>query len=116
MDALCLLLSLFPLTIGLQGPGGGGAGRAVTLNPDDVQAYPEPPADIAANRAEIPHGKLEMIEYDSKSVGTRRKMQVYTPPGYSPDKKYPVLYLLHGIEVLGHLRAMLSFGGATADG
>jgi enterochelin esterase-like enzyme len=24
-------------------------------------------------------------------------MQVYTPPGYSPDKKYPVLYLLHGI-------------------
>src|ERR1035438_4548607 len=38
-----------------------------------------------------------MIEYDSKTVGTTRKMQVYTPPGYSADKKYPVLYLLHGI-------------------
>ena len=38
-----------------------------------------------------------MIAYDSKSVGTTRKMQVYTPPGYSKDKKYPVLYLLHGI-------------------
>jgi enterochelin esterase-like enzyme len=24
-------------------------------------------------------------------------MQVYTPPGYSKDKQYPVLYLLHGI-------------------
>jgi dipeptidyl aminopeptidase/acylaminoacyl peptidase len=24
-------------------------------------------------------------------------MQVYTPPGYSKDRKYPVLYLLHGI-------------------
>ena len=24
-------------------------------------------------------------------------MVVYTPPGYSADKKYPVLYLLHGI-------------------
>jgi enterochelin esterase-like enzyme len=24
-------------------------------------------------------------------------MQVYTPPGYAADKKYPVLYLLHGI-------------------
>ena len=24
-------------------------------------------------------------------------MQVYTPPGYTPKKKYPVLYLLHGI-------------------
>jgi len=38
-----------------------------------------------------------MIEYDSKTVGTRRKMQVYTPPGYTSEKKYPVLYLLHGI-------------------
>ena len=24
-------------------------------------------------------------------------MNVYTPPGYSADEKYPVLYLLHGI-------------------
>jgi enterochelin esterase-like enzyme len=72
-------------------------GDPVTLNPDDVQAYPEPPKDIAADRSEIPHGKLEIIEYDSKSVGTRRKMNVYTPPGYDPAKKYPVLYLLHGI-------------------
>lgn len=75
----------------------GGFGGPIVLNPDDVQAYPEPPDGINANRPEIPHGKLEMIEYDSRSVGTRRKMQVYTPPGYSPDKKYPVLYLLHGI-------------------
>ena len=45
----------------------------------------------------MPHGKLEMVSYDSKSVGTTRKMQVYTPPGYSAEKKYPVLYLLHGI-------------------
>jgi enterochelin esterase-like enzyme len=67
------------------------------LKPDDVPAYPEPPAGIDADRPEIPHGKLEMIEYDSKSVGTRRKLQVYTPPGYAPDKKYPVLYLLHVI-------------------
>jgi enterochelin esterase-like enzyme len=72
-------------------------GGPIVLNPDDVQRYPDPPDSIVANRPEIPHGKLEMVEYDSKSVGTTRKMQVYTPPGYSPDKKYPVLYLLHGI-------------------
>ena len=46
---------------------------------------------------DVPHGRLEMISYESKSVGTTRKMQVYTPPGYSKEKKYPVLYLLHGI-------------------
>ena len=38
-----------------------------------------------------------MIEYESKTVGSTRKMQVYTPPGYTKDKKYPVLYILHGI-------------------
>ncbi len=45
----------------------------------------------------MPHGQSEMITYESKSVGTTRNMQVYTPPGYSKEKKYPVLYLLHGI-------------------
>lgn len=77
--------------------GPGRFGSPVKLNPDDVQAYPEPPAGIDADRPSIPHGKLEMIEYDSKTVGTQRKMNVYTPPGYDPTRKYPVLYLLHGI-------------------
>lgn len=72
-------------------------GGPIELGPDDKQVFPDPPEGFKAERDEIPHGKLEMIEYDSKSVGTRRKMQVYTPPGYSQDKKYPVLYLLHGI-------------------
>lgn len=72
-------------------------GRNIVLGPDDKPAFNEPPAGIAAKREGIAHGRLEMIEYDSKTVGTRRKMQVYTPPGYSADKKYPVLYLLHGI-------------------
>jgi len=71
--------------------------RPVVLQPDDVPAFPEAPDAIFERREAIPHGKLELIEYDSKTVGTRRKMNVYTPPGYSTDKKYPVLYLLHGI-------------------
>lgn len=69
----------------------------IVLNPDDLPAFPEPPTGFDRKREDIPHGQLEMIEYESKTVGTRRKMQVYTPPGYSTDKKYPVLYLLHGI-------------------
>jgi hypothetical protein len=75
----------------------GGFGGPIALNPDDKPAFDDPPAGIDKQREEIPHGKLEMIAYDSKTVGTKRKMQVYTPPGYSKDKKYPVLYLLHGI-------------------
>jgi len=45
----------------------------------------------------IPAGKVETISYESKTVGTTRKVTVYTPPGFSTKKKYPVLYLLHGI-------------------
>lgn len=69
----------------------------VTLAPDDKSAYPAPPAGFKTPREAIPSGKLEMIEYESKTVGTTRRMQVYTPPNYSKDTKYPVLYLLHGI-------------------
>jgi len=72
-------------------------GRDIVLGPDDKPAFDDPPAGINVKRDNIPHGKLETIGYDSKTVGTQRKMQVYTPPGYTADKKYPVLYLLHGI-------------------
>lgn len=40
-----------------------------------------PPAGWDVKREGIPHGKLEMIAYDAKTVGTMRKMNVYTPPG-----------------------------------
>ncbi len=80
-----------------RGPRRSGFGGPIVLGPDDKPAFEDPPADFRTVRANIPHGKLEMIEYDSKSVGTRRKMNVYTPPGYSAHRKYPVLYLLHGI-------------------
>ncbi len=48
-------------------------------------------------RFDIPKGNIDTIIYPSKTVGTNRKALVYTPPGYTKEKKYPVLYLLHGI-------------------
>jgi len=45
----------------------------------------------------IAHGKLDTISYNSKTVGVKRRAVVYLPPNYSGLKKYPVLYLLHGI-------------------
>ena len=74
-----------------------GFGGPIVLGPDDKPAFPNPPDGFDKAREGIAHGKLEMVEYDSKSVGSKRKAFVYTPPEYSPDKKYPVLYLLHGI-------------------
>jgi len=71
--------------------------QPIVLGADDKAAFPPAPEGFDKKRDGIATGKIEMVEYDSKSVGNKRKMMVYTPPGYSPNKKYPVLYLLHGI-------------------
>ena len=57
----------------------------------------EGPKGFDQLRTGIPAGKLDSIQYESKTVGSIRKALVYTPPGFSKSKKYPVLYLLHGI-------------------
>ena len=42
-------------------------------------------------------GNLNQVWYDSPTIGTTRRMFVYTPYGYNKSNtKYPVLYLLHG--------------------
>jgi enterochelin esterase-like enzyme len=47
---------------------------------------------------DVPHGEIRSILYKSKSNGVVRQLTVYVPPGYddNPNKRYPVLYLLHG--------------------
>jgi enterochelin esterase-like enzyme len=80
----------------------GGFGGPIVLAPDDKPAFADPPAGFNAQRDGIPHGELKDVEYDSKTLGTRRRMQIYTPPGYSGDRRYPVVYLLHGIGADSH--------------
>lgn len=72
-------------------------GATQPADPNGMVAFPDPPAGFNAARDSIPHGDVKVVEYDSKSLGTRRQMRVYTPPGYADDRKYPVLYLLHGL-------------------
>src|SRR5690554_7943779 len=55
------------------------------------------PEGFDQERSGIDKGKIDTITYASKTVGTERRALIYTPPGYSKRKKYPVLYLLHGI-------------------
>jgi enterochelin esterase-like enzyme len=71
--------------------------RSIVLAADDVRAFPEAPAGFKTPRPDAPAGRLELFEYDSGVTGTRRQARVYLPPGYTPAKTYPVLYLLHGI-------------------
>jgi enterochelin esterase family protein len=43
-----------------------------------------------------PHGAVTRHIYHSDVLNGEREIYVYTPPGYSPKKKYPVLYLVGG--------------------
>ncbi|HXI69833.1 MAG TPA: alpha/beta hydrolase-fold protein [Verrucomicrobiae bacterium] len=72
-------------------------GRQITLTADDVRAFPDAPAGFDKPAANGMAGRTEVFEYDSTVTGVKRKAVVYLPPNYSSDKKYPVLYLLHGI-------------------
>lgn len=47
---------------------------------------------------DVPHGKIHYRPYHSTVLGTTRELLVYTPPDFDRknDKKYPVLYLIHG--------------------
>jgi enterochelin esterase-like enzyme len=79
------------------GKGRGGFGGPIELGPDDKPAFDDPPAGFRDKRENTPHGTITTVQYDSQTLSARREMLVYTPPGYSTDKKYPVIYLLHGL-------------------
>lgn len=48
-------------------------------------------------KAEVPHGQVARLRYQSKVTGSWKNMYVYTPAEYETSgKSYPVLYLQHG--------------------
>ena len=57
-----------------------------------------PEGDYYRFNKDIPHGQVRSIYYWSEINGMERHCNVYVPAEYenNPDKKYPVMYLLHG--------------------
>ncbi len=59
------------------------------------------PGGKASNYAvrDVPHGTVAKVWYHSDTIGTDRRLTVYTPAGYdgAGERRYPVLYLLHGM-------------------
>jgi enterochelin esterase-like enzyme len=71
--------------------------QPIVLSADDQPAFPPAPVGYDQYHEKIQHGNLDTIQYVSKTVETTRTTLIYLPPGYTKSKKYPVLYLLHGI-------------------
>lgn len=61
---------------------------------------------------DVPHGTVSKTWYHSDSLGTDRRITVYTPAGYETSgRNYPVLYLFHGMG--GDENAWSELGRAT---
>lgn len=92
------LTALLALSMGAANaqPGSGMFGQMpqIDVKFNDYIAAPE---GFDKETAGIERGTIEEVEYKSSTVGTTRKVTVYLPPKYDKSKKYPVLYLLHGI-------------------
>ena len=57
----------------------------------------DPKGDCPMAVHDVPHGEVRAVWYDSPTLGTKRRMMIYLPPGYEQDRqRYPVFYLLHG--------------------
>ena len=55
------------------------------------------PVTYTAKRKDVTYGEFTHGTYDSKTCGLERGYCILLPADYSTDKKFPVLYLLHGI-------------------
>ena len=69
--------------------------RAGSSNVIDV---PDRSPSVWDRQLGVAHGIVHLHDYDSKALGTTRRMRVYTPPSYDTDKdsRFPTLYLFHG--------------------
>lgn len=92
----CLMTSVTLLQAQTGGPGSLTTATP-SMPPSGLDQFPAPPAGFDAEREGVPEGEVTVVEYDSRTLGTRRAMRIYTPPGYSSERGYPVLYLLHGL-------------------
>lgn len=80
----------------------------------DPAGLPVPPSGFDSKKSTVEHGKLSAtLTYPTRNNGNRT-VKVYTPPGYSTDVKYPVLYLHHGIG--GNESAWTSSASGQAEG
>lgn len=69
-----------------------------TANAGGIEVPEGPEGDYYRFDKNVPHGQIRSIKYYSEINGTYRHINVYVPASYEKGKKrYPVLYLLHGM-------------------
>lgn len=70
------------------------------------------PEELSAMKTEVDYGEIVKTTYYSTTCERDRNVNIVLPAGYSEDKKYPVMYILHGI--FGDENSMLGDGKSGA--
>ena len=69
-----------------------------SLNAGGIEVPEGPEGDYYRFHKDVLHGQIRSVKYYSEINGTYRHINVYVPASYEKGKKrYPVLYLLHGM-------------------
>ena len=70
-----------------------------------VEIIEDCPANVMVKKTDVAYGTVVHNTYESKTTGLTRGVNIILPPNYDESKKYPVVYLLHGI--FGNEHSML---------
>lgn len=66
------------------------------------------PVELTRKSSDVTYGEIVRTKYYSTTCEKDRNVNILLPAGYSEDKEYPVLYILHGI--FGDQNSMLGDG------
>lgn len=100
---LAVLISFVDVSASAQGvdePAAAAPESANAANDQAPEQADEKEVDLAIYDVRTPHldRPLKVVEFEAPAIGRMTKYMVLLPEGYDdhPDKRYPVLYLLHG--------------------
>ena len=75
-----------------------------------IEVYERCPGNLLGKRDEVTYGEVVRTSYYSTTCEKDRNVIVLLPAGYTNEKKYPVLYILHGI--FGNETSMIGDGNS----
>jgi enterochelin esterase-like enzyme len=76
-----------------------------------------PPQPFVAARPGAAKGQVELIRYESRALKDRRRVWIYTPPGYSPaGRPYRLLVLFDGWQYTQLIPTPIILDNMIADG
>lgn len=71
--------------------------QAEAANIADMATIMNPPSDYDKKKDNVEYGSFTNISYYSDITKSNRTANVVLPPNYDTSKKYPVVYMMHGI-------------------